>query len=144
MPNYITIVIGVILANVIMIFGIAFPAILTNHSENLPKNMLCEYQYILKMPTPSENESADISQEDLVVASLRFNPDIIVVGEMRDTEAYAAVEASLTGHTVVSTILPITSPVFFYLLICSNIFLNFKENYHLYCTIFWDCFQFFF
>ena len=53
---------------------------------------------------PSENESADISQEDLVVASLRFNPDIIVVGEMRDTEAYAAVEASLTGHTVVSTI----------------------------------------
>lgn len=53
---------------------------------------------------PSENDSQDISQEDLVVASLRFNPDIVVVGEMRDTEAYSAVEASLTGHTVVSTI----------------------------------------
>lgn len=39
-----------------------------------------------------------------MVASLRFNPDIVVVGEMRDTEAYSAVEASLTGHTVVSTI----------------------------------------
>ena len=37
-----------------------------------------------------------------MVASLRFNPDIVVVGEMRDTEAYSAVEASLTGHTVVS------------------------------------------
>ena len=59
MPNYITIIIGVILANVIMIFGIAFPAILDNHSENLPKNMLCEYQYILKMPMPTENESAE-------------------------------------------------------------------------------------
>ena len=53
---------------------------------------------------PSENPSYDISQEDLVVASLRFNPDIVVVGEMRDTEAYSAVEASLTGHTVVSTV----------------------------------------
>ena len=53
---------------------------------------------------PSDNPSYDISQEDLVVASLRFNPDIVVVGEMRDTEAYSAVEASLTGHTVVSTI----------------------------------------
>ena len=53
---------------------------------------------------PSENPSYDITQEDLVVASLRFNPDIVVVGEMRDTEAYSAVEASLTGHTVVSTI----------------------------------------
>lgn len=53
---------------------------------------------------PSENEVYDISQEDLVVASLRFNPDIVCVGEMRDVEAYAAVEASLTGHTVVSTV----------------------------------------
>lgn len=53
---------------------------------------------------PSENETYDISQESLVVASLRFNPDIICVGEMRDSECYAAVEASLTGHTVVSTV----------------------------------------
>ncbi len=53
---------------------------------------------------PSSDEDSDISQEKLVVASLRFNPDIVVVGEMRDIEAYAAVEASLTGHTVVSTI----------------------------------------
>ncbi len=53
---------------------------------------------------PSDNPTYDITQEDLVVASLRFNPDIVVVGEMRDTEAYSAVEASLTGHTVVSTI----------------------------------------
>lgn len=53
---------------------------------------------------PSENEANDVSQEDLVVASLRFNPDAVVVGEMRDVEAYSAVEAALTGHTVVSTI----------------------------------------
>lgn len=39
-----------------------------------------------------------------MVASLRFNPDVVCVGEMRDVECYSAVEASLTGHTVVSTV----------------------------------------
>ncbi len=53
---------------------------------------------------PSNNPVYDITQEDLVVASLRFNPDIVCVGEMRDVECYSAVEASLTGHTVVSTV----------------------------------------
>lgn len=53
---------------------------------------------------PSDSPAYDISQEDLVVMALRFNPDLLIVGEMRDTEAYAAEEASLTGHTVVSTV----------------------------------------
>lgn len=53
---------------------------------------------------PSDNEAFDYTQEDLVVASLRFNPDIVIVGEMRDVECYSAVEASLTGHTVASTV----------------------------------------
>ena len=45
-----------------------------------------------------------ISQEDLLSCALRFNPDIIAVGEMRNEEAHACVEASLTGHTVISTV----------------------------------------
>lgn len=53
---------------------------------------------------PSENAAFNISQEHLVVASLRFDPDIVVVGEIRDAEANSAVEASLTGHTVVTTV----------------------------------------
>lgn len=53
---------------------------------------------------PSDNETYDITQEQLVVASLRFNPDVVCVGEMRDVECYSAVEASMTGHTVVSTV----------------------------------------
>ena len=53
---------------------------------------------------PSDNAAFDIPQEELVVYSLRYNPDIICIGEMRNVECYAAVEASLTGHTVVSTV----------------------------------------
>ena len=53
---------------------------------------------------PSDKEAYDISQEDLVMAALRFDPDVICVGEMRDKEAHSAVEASSTDHTVVTTV----------------------------------------
>lgn len=50
-----------------------------------------------------EDEAMNITQEKLVVKALRLNPDILSVAEMRDTEAYAAIESSNSGHTVVST-----------------------------------------
>lgn len=53
---------------------------------------------------PSDNPANDISQEDLVMAALRFDPDVICVGEMRDKEAHSAIEASSTDHTVVTTV----------------------------------------
>lgn len=52
----------------------------------------------------SDRPAQNISQENLVEASLRFNPDLIVVGELRNEEAYSAIDASLSGHTLVSTI----------------------------------------
>ena len=53
---------------------------------------------------PSENETQNIDQDILLDYALRFNPDVICVGEMRGPEAYTAQEASRTGHTVITTI----------------------------------------
>lgn len=69
-----------------------------NSAETVTNNV------VHTLSRPSENEKQNIKQEDLVVTSLRFNPDIVCIGEMRDTECYAAVEAAMTGHTVVSTV----------------------------------------
>ena len=52
----------------------------------------------------SENERQRIDQTALLDMALRFNPDIIVVGEMRGPEANAAQEAARTGVAVVTTI----------------------------------------
>lgn len=52
----------------------------------------------------SENERQRIDQITLLDMSLRFNPDIIVVGEMRGAEANAAQEAARTGVAVLTTI----------------------------------------
>ena len=52
----------------------------------------------------SENEKQTVDQDDLLDMALRFNPDIVCVGEMRSSEAYSAQEAARTGHTVLTTI----------------------------------------
>jgi len=52
----------------------------------------------------SENERQRITQTTLLDMSLRFNPDYVVVGEMRSAEANAAQEAARTGITVLTTI----------------------------------------
>lgn len=58
--------------------------------------------HLLSRENPN-NEEQNITQEKLVEKALRLNPDILSVAEMRNTEAYAAQEASLSGNTVIST-----------------------------------------
>src|SRR5690606_33165554 len=51
------------------------------------------------------NEKAGITYQTGLKAALRHDPDIIMVGEIRDRHtAKFALEASLTGHLVLSTI----------------------------------------
>ena len=63
-----------------------------------------ENNVVHTLSRPSENPSFDISQENLLEAALRFHPDLICVGEMRNVECYAAVQATQTGHTVISSV----------------------------------------
>ena len=51
------------------------------------------------------NRKADIDFATMMRAFLRADPDVIMVGEMRDQETVAvSIEASLTGHLVFSTL----------------------------------------
>lgn len=59
MPNYITVVIGVFMANIILLFGMAFPALLDKYQEDITSNMISEYQYILKAPVETEAEGTE-------------------------------------------------------------------------------------
>lgn len=52
---------------------------------------------------PSENAQQNITQDFLLENILRYDPDVIGVGEMRSHEAITAAEASETDHTVITT-----------------------------------------
>jgi general secretion pathway protein E len=84
-----------------------YASLLTMNREN--KNILTvedpvEY-HIENITQVQVNLPADITFANAIRAFLRQDPDVILVGEIRDTEtAEAAVQASLTGHLVLSTL----------------------------------------
>lgn len=60
---------------------------------------------IVHTKTKKDNEKdRNIDQNQLLQGALRFDPDLIGVGEMRSDEAFAAIEASNTGHPVITTV----------------------------------------
>lgn len=65
-----------------------------------------EYQFdgITQISVTSQEGGKDASFADKLRATLRLDPDIIMVGEIRDNDtAKTALQASLTGHLVLST-----------------------------------------
>lgn len=59
MPNYVTLVVGIFFANVIMILGIAFPALLENHQNSISDSIISKYQYVLKAEVETETKGAE-------------------------------------------------------------------------------------
>ncbi len=82
---------------------------LLNLLNNIEKNILtiedpCEYQ-LGGITQVQVNNKAGLTFARALRSFLRQDPDIIMVGEMRDLEtAGIGVEASLTGHLVLSTL----------------------------------------
>ncbi len=65
-----------------------------------------EYQFagITQISVTSANAGIDTSFADKLRATLRLDPDIVMVGEIRDMDtAKTALQAALTGHLVLST-----------------------------------------
>lgn len=88
MPNYITIVVGIFLANLILLFGAAMPAMLENYEEEITSNLICNYQYILKAPVETENKDAEkycISVLNTIEGRLK-SEDVSVFGIIPDSK----------------------------------------------------------
>jgi type II secretory ATPase GspE/PulE/Tfp pilus assembly ATPase PilB-like protein len=65
-----------------------------------------EYQFpgITQIPVRTSEGVEDISFNDKLKAILRLDPDVVMVGEIRDLDtARTALQASLTGHLVLTT-----------------------------------------
>ena len=59
--NYVLLFIGILFANLLLMFGLLFPAVLDHYQEVLSDNLLCNYQYILQIPLEAMNEENKLS-----------------------------------------------------------------------------------
>lgn len=87
-------------------------AIINYINQNYNRHILTledpiEFVYTDNMSLISQREILDgqSSFSEAMRAAMRENPDVIVIGEIRDTDTMqAAINAALTGHLVISTI----------------------------------------
>lgn len=81
---YITLFIGILFANILLLFGLIMPPVLDNFKTEVLETKFADYQYILKTPTLTENESA----ESFCIASLEYgdNEEISVYGIKADSK----------------------------------------------------------
>lgn len=69
--SYLTLFVGILFANLILLFGMMMSPLLSHFQEEVVTNMLCDYQYILKTPVEAEEEDA----EQYCVTSLKMIQD---------------------------------------------------------------------
>lgn len=58
-PNYITMGIGIFMANILFLYCASFLPILDNHTENVLNKLIAQYQYILNYPVEVDNTNAE-------------------------------------------------------------------------------------
>ncbi|MDO4302870.1 MAG: ABC transporter permease [Bacillota bacterium] len=58
-PNYITLLIGIMFASLIMVFGMMFGPLLEDYSKEIDASMFADYQYVLKAQIDTKAEGAE-------------------------------------------------------------------------------------
>lgn len=58
-PNYITVFVGILFANVIIFFGLGMEPMLLHYQDIIEDNMISKYQYVLKMPAETKTEGVE-------------------------------------------------------------------------------------
>lgn len=85
MSNYVVLFIGIIFANMLLMFGLIFPSILNHYQESIPKQILCNYQYMLQVPIEAMDEEHKLES---MVQMLLFSK--AVETENEDAEKFSA------------------------------------------------------
>jgi putative ABC transport system permease protein len=92
MNNYIILFIGILFANLLLMFGLMFPAVLDHYQEEIENNLLCNYQYILQFPTEAMNEEHQLASLIAMVEYYRG-----VETENEDAEKFSAMSLNTMG-----------------------------------------------
>lgn len=92
-PNYITLFIGIVFSNVLLLFGVMVPPLLNHFSDESVNNMISGYQYILKIPVETGVEGAEkYCISSLETTSDKFKHEEITIYGVQDNSKYIDLE----------------------------------------------------
>ena len=85
MSNYMVLLVGILFANFLLIFGMAFPSALHHYQDTIEDSMLCKYQYMLSVP---ENALNDDRKLESMFHMLQYTTGVETENE--DAEKFSA------------------------------------------------------
>ncbi len=79
MGSYLILLVGILFANLLLLFGMALPVVLDRYQESMKDNMLCNYQYYLKIPAYRMDRDYEMDKimsfTFLRLSAMTSNPD---------------------------------------------------------------------
>lgn len=98
-PNYVILFIGILFANLILLFGFMFGPLLDHFEQEITTNLLAEHQYVLVSEEKTENKEAE--SYDVTVLKTqegRYKSEEVMVYGVQENSAY--IKSSLSDDEV--------------------------------------------
>ena len=105
MPNYITLFIGILFANVLLLFGIMLGPMLTHYQNEITDKLIAKHQYVLKALVGVDDNAAEkYCVKTLATIEGRLKSEDVLVYGVKDNSIYADINtASLKDNEVYIT-----------------------------------------
>lgn len=105
MPNYITLFIGILFANVLLLFGIMLGPMLTHYQNEITDKLIAKHQYVLKTLVDVDDNAAEkYCVKTLATIEERLKSEDVLVYGVKDNSIYADINtASLKDNEVYIT-----------------------------------------
>lgn len=100
---YLMLTIGIIFANVLLMFGLVMNPLMKHYTKEVSENSLCDYQYILNTAVPVDNDNA----ESYAVTALMYTKgnradEIMIYGISEDSDYFSLSEDTKDGKIYAS------------------------------------------
>ena len=105
MPDYITLFIGILFANVLLLFGIMLGPMLTHYQNEITDKLIAKHQYVLKALVDVDDNAAEkYCVKTLATIEGRLKSEDVLVYGVKDNSIYADINtASLKDNEVYIT-----------------------------------------
>lgn len=97
MSSYVVLFVGILFANVLLLFGLMMSPLLTHYQHEIVDKMVADYQYVLKTPVETENEKAEKFSittlkterepkegEEISIYGIKKDSDYLKIGDSED------------------------------------------------------------
>ncbi|XCP85702.1 FtsX-like permease family protein [Roseburia hominis] len=85
LSNYVVLFVGILFANLLLMFGLLLPSVLENYQKEMESNLLSNYQYILQMPVSDMGDDSPLGN---MISMLTFAYSVETENE--DAEKFSA------------------------------------------------------